>query len=383
MSPVKANAASLRRLREAFHQNAMTLYIGAGCSVASNIPSWDRLVTELYMNGIARHTSRFFSVPALVPAVAQWSFARQVIPLEVAARKLRGYYQNDSEVLLLMKTMLYGLTGYDGRDSLRPEEIQQLLASNSTLRAVSSLCRSTVPGQRGVRSVISYNYDDFLEKSLARYRHQSVWSPVALQQNVLPIFHVHGYVPAGNRRGSTLDKIVLTEDQYNRVAQDLYSWQNLVQIHCLSSSVGLMIGLSLTDRNLRRILDALRNLPQGVEIYALLQYPKPWKLDDHDVDVILGKMRERILNRMEVGYGSNPMPELEKPGVRAKIVDAIRAMEKQDLKREELMLNKLGVKVLWYEEHPEVEKLIGQILPKSEKEPAVERRSARKTARPN
>jgi len=145
------------------------------------------------------------------------------LPLEVAARKLRGYYRDDADLLSMVKLMLYGLTGYLDRDRLRPAEIRQLLAKNHTLHAISRLCRHSVPAKRGVLAVITYNYDDLLEKSLGRFRYQSVWRATVLKARALPIFHVHGYIPAGHTDGSAMDQIVLTEDQYNRTVQNPYS----------------------------------------------------------------------------------------------------------------------------------------------------------------
>jgi hypothetical protein len=360
----RTEALASRRLKEAFAQGRLTLYLGAGCSVASRVPSWDQLVTQLYVNGIARRLPRFASIPALISAVGHWAFARQVLPLEVAARKLRGYYGEDSDLLFMIKMMLYGLTDYLNRDRLRPAEIRQLLANNHTLRAISRLCRETLPGKRGVRAVITYNYDDLLEKSLGRFRYQSVWRAPTLKPRRLPIFHVHGYLPAGRKDGCGLDEIVLTEDQYNRAVQNPYSWQNLVQIHSLSGSVGLMVGLSLSDRNLRSLLDALRNLPErAVEAYALLPRPKPWKVGEADVAGMIAEMKARIRDGWEVGYDPTATKNVHKPGTRKKIVALVRELESQDLTREEAMLAQLGVRTIWYEDHAEIERFMERLLP--------------------
>ena len=94
----------------------------------------------------------------------------------------------------------------------------------------------------------------------------------ALREGALPVYHVHGYVPAPPERGgSKPDEIVFTEDQYHRTAQDVYSWSNLIQLHAMTRSVGLMIGLSLADRNMRRLLDATTRAPMPGGNYALLQ----------------------------------------------------------------------------------------------------------------
>jgi hypothetical protein len=356
-------ASASRRLNEAFAQGRLTLYLGAGCSVASYVPSWDQLVTQLYVNGIAGRLPRFTSVPGLISAVGHWAFARQVLPLEVAARKLRGYYRDDSDLLFMIKIMLYGLTNYLDRDRLRPAEIRQLLANNHTLRAISRLCRETVPGKRGVRAVITYNYDDLLEKSLGRFRYQSVWRAANLKPQRLPIFHVHGYLPAGRKDGSGMGELVLTEDQYNRAVQNPYSWQNLVQIHSLSGSIGLMVGLSLSDRNLRSLLDALRNLPERVEAYALLLRPEPWKVGQTDIAGIIDEMKARIRDGLELGYDRTTTEDVDKSGTREKIVAMVRELERQDLTREETMLAQLGVRTIWYKDHAEIKDLMERLLP--------------------
>src|SRR5262245_62480714 len=106
--------------------------------------------------------------------------------------------------------------------------------------------------------------------ALGSYPFQSFWKPAKVKPETLPIYHVHGYLPVRDplgdlgrwkgkiyspRLGSLADEIVLTEDQYHREAADPYSWSNLVQLGAMSSSVGLTIGLRLSDPNLRRLLD--------------------------------------------------------------------------------------------------------------------------------
>src|SRR5262249_31738939 len=142
-----ANTAALRALRRAFLDGRLTLFVGAGCSVASGVPAWDQLVTHLYVNGIARRLGRYLQVPGLIASVGNWAFGRQVVPLEVAARGLRNYYADDYEFIRMMRIMLYGLTGLQQWSRPRPAEIRKLLARNKTLRAVGQLCRNSTPGK--------------------------------------------------------------------------------------------------------------------------------------------------------------------------------------------------------------------------------------------
>jgi hypothetical protein len=164
---------------------------------------------------------------------------------------------------------------------------ESLRAENRTLGAVADLITSAPPGSAGVRSVISYTYDNLLEYSLGGFPARPGHSARPVEGDGLPVYHVHGYVLSHYEGGgSTGDEIVFTEDQYHLLAQNVYSWSNIVQIKELSSSVGLIIGLSLVDRNMRRLLDAVKNAPVGSRNYALIGRPE-WKgPNDCDLDEI-------------------------------------------------------------------------------------------------
>ena len=73
-------------------------------------------------------------------------------------------------------------------------------------------------------------------------------------QQAFPIYHVHGFIPYDN---SQIIKSVpiLSEEEYHRVYANSYNWSNVEQIHALSRTTCIFIGLSMTDPNLRRLLD--------------------------------------------------------------------------------------------------------------------------------
>ena len=201
-------------LLDAYKNNNLTLYLGAGVSMGSGLQSWDALVLAMYFK------------------------------------------------------MISGQPVGQGR--LFPNYISRSPSGN--LITCRNLWSSLL-----ARFVVTYNYDSLLE-SILEYEgipHQPIWtSNIQLQVSRIPIYHVHGYVPFDKRKGSTPKEIVFTEDQYNRVANDPYSWTNLVQIHSISSRIGLRIGLSLSDRNMRRLFDAARSTPIETHNFALLKRPQ-------------------------------------------------------------------------------------------------------------
>src|SRR5262249_4087962 len=178
---------------------------------------------------------------------------------------------------------------------------QFLLRRNKTLRAIVKLCRRTRPGKRGLRAVINYNLDGLLEMALGSYPFQSFWKPAKAKPKTLPIYHAHGYLPVRDpfsdyspRLGSLPDEIVLTEEHYHREAADPYSWANLVQLGAMSRSTGLTIGLSLSDPNLRRLLDAAGRAPVRPEIYGILPKPEATELDEASIEEIERNLRQIV-----------------------------------------------------------------------------------------
>ena len=269
---------SINILRQAYQDRNLTLYLGAGVSIGSGLPSWDALVLAMYFKVMdQQRLGRWRPFPNYLFAIAEWQLQHLQEPLEISARKIRSYFKNDQQAFLslLRETLYEGFRQRDEGQLLIPSSLD-LRQGNPTLKGVAELC--DFRSETGVKSVVTYNYDSLLEHALDQTLHRPIWNTgkPALERE-LPIYHVHGYVPLENNEGSNPKEIVFTEDQYNRVASDPYSWSNLVQIHCMSSTVGVMIGLSLSDRNMRRLLDAIRSAPIKTTHFALLKRPQ-WRV---------------------------------------------------------------------------------------------------------
>lgn len=352
-------------LREAYRQNNLTLYLGAGVSAANGLPNWQQLVLAMYFSNINRQRmSGWRPFPNYLFAIAEWHLGRSQEPLEITARRLRKYYKRDDEKFLddLRATLYAGYRRQDGAH-FAPLNRGAIRNANPTLDAVAELCENSSPGRGGVRSVITYNYDELLERALTGYRFQPFWKSATPQPDKLPIYHVHGYVPIRPGNGSAPDEIVFTEDQYHLAAHNPYSWANLAQIQSMSGSVGLMIGLSLKDRNMRRLLDAIAGLPHHPTHYALLQEPQWDGASDEELSEINGKaLKYKILFEKSGVKGAGEKSPGEKGDRwRHEIRAIIQEVERQDVKQQTFVLNQLGVRPIWYKQHDEIPTILKQI----------------------
>jgi hypothetical protein len=165
--------------------------------------------------------------------------------------------------------------------------------------------------------------------------------------------------------------VVFTEEEYNAAASDPYSWSNLVQLREMSSSVGLMVGLSLADRNIRRLLDALALSPVRARIYAVLKRPEKNVPDPAQVDGIDRAARE-LLNQFEragiksramsggdIGY--ERMSVKSSVGYQREIQGILAAVEDLAEVQETRVMEKLGITPIWYDDHADIPDILQEI----------------------
>lgn len=351
---------AIEKLRNAYRDNRLTLFLGAGVSMASGLPSWNALVLAMYFEVIDRdRLGNWRPFPNYLLAIAEWQLKHMQEPLEITARKIRKYYADDQNLFRrALWENLYKALERHGEDFV-PPDLYSLLDENKTLHGIVDLCNTS--DEKGVNAIVTYNYDSLLEMALDTIDHTPIWSSSQVQPDTgIPVYHVHGYVPLPGDEGSSPDEIVFTEDQYNRIANDPYSWANLVQMHFMSSSTGLMIGLSLSDRNMRRLFDAVKSAPLKTQHYALLPRPK-WKTpEDRELDKInetamdyLHKFQRSGIKREPGGKG---------PNWRSEIKGILSALQSKGVEQEEQVLAELGIQPIWFDDYSEIPDILARIM---------------------
>jgi NAD-dependent SIR2 family protein deacetylase len=230
------NNPKIKKLQWLNQRRKLSLFVGAGLSESCGLFSWNKLIEELaYRAWDLKDITTLFSGDYLR-----------------IARSLRHKYGKNFET-----------------------KIQEVLYSGST--QYSDLLLS-IP-DTGINRICTFNYDNLLEESFQicgiEYSSLTPNSRYSQLQYKPIIFHPHGFL----NYSSDNTEIILSENEYHNLYSDPYCWSNLIQIHLLMNYSVLFVGVSLTDPNLRRILDATKKITEH-EHFAIFRKKNNKFLDD-------------------------------------------------------------------------------------------------------
>lgn len=249
----ESDVSQLAAVRQELRAGRLTLVCGAGVSVAAGIPDWNRLLVRLLERMIQR-----------IAANHEGNLK------SVSGEDLQKQY--GSSALIIGKYLKNNLGG-DFPSELRDALYLTQPTSCTLIEAIGDLARPQRDG-KPLDSIITFNFDSLIEEHLdaQNVRNKPIHSEaVKHRSDELPIYHVHGYLPRGGKIRSGTE-IVFSEDAYHSQFIDPFSWSNLVQLTKLTQNTCLFVGLSLTDPNLRRLLDvAQRKNPDKVLAHYIIK----------------------------------------------------------------------------------------------------------------
>ncbi|HEY3897959.1 MAG TPA: SIR2 family protein [Chthoniobacter sp.] len=362
---------ALAKLCAGFKAGRLTLYLGAGLSLASGLPSWNTLVATLYYSAVmADWMGPWTPYPNYLFALGEWLLKQSGESPEVIAGKVESYYGGQSnghrspDFEREFLRILYSPWQQNG-NFVQPSS-SALRNGNELLNSVATLCEATT-AIRGLYAVVTTNYDSLLEIALeegpASHRFSPVWKSSQLPEGEgragsekKGIFHVHGYLPppAQARPGSAFDEIMLTEAHYHTAANDLYSWSNLCLVRSFSSSIGLVVGMSMTDRNLRRLLYALQHTKLLDDVFVILKEPEAPMITSCDAEIIHANAK-RYANRFSRS-GISRATEVDE-----KLATMLNALYLQEKNIIESSLMNLGLNIIWVSQYEEVPVILNAI----------------------
>ena len=161
---------------------------------------------------------------------------------------------------------------------------------DSTLNGISDFIQNN---NQTIKAVVTYNFDDLLRKYLddRKIEHVSIFDGSKSYSNdQIPIYHVHGYLPKDDDINN--DSVIFGEKEYHIQYGDPHSWQNMIPLKFLRENTVLFIGLSMEDPNLRRLLDIGYRYFNSPKHY-LLYSKKRWESSDEKISNIFRGMEDR------------------------------------------------------------------------------------------
>lgn len=248
--------------RDAFKNNQVSLFLGAGLSMDAKLPSWDKLLETLlermdnkpfeYINDA---NSNAISSSLAHSAIVTGRYVIEGFRESIRKEKMMENKNISSE--LLEKEI------DDKTNTLVVNRMRSVLynkvKSSNLVNAVAKIA-----SEKNVQQLITYNYDDLVEMKVSpKSRFVSVYDRIPpLLKGQKPIYHVHGYIP---RNENNPGFPVLSEKEYHQLYSSMHHWANVVQLNALYSTSCFFIGFSMTDPNQRRLLDLANKREPGLE----------------------------------------------------------------------------------------------------------------------
>jgi hypothetical protein len=274
--------SQIRTLRDALQRGRLTLVCGAGVSIEAGIPAWGDLLVRL-LDRMMEKLSKNLSLE---------------IGKQTAIEFQKTYGRSSSLILgKYLKNNLGEDFASETRDALYMEATGQSILIESIVRLARPQ-RDAKP----LDSIITFNFDCLMEEALEAnvVANKPIFSEsIRHDGNELPIYHVHGYLPRSGQIPET--ELVFSEDAYHSQFLDAFSWSNLIQLTKLTQNTCLFIGISLTDPNMRRLLDvAWRKNPDKTMSHFIIK-----KSPDHAKDSPLDRVSKLLEEQDANALGLN------------------------------------------------------------------------------
>ncbi len=234
-------------LRHVYFSDRLSLFLGAGASMDCGIPGWKKLITGLALQMVDEQTPKDSANEAKgMNASERLAIASALVGSQDGSPLLVGRYLENSlgsQFTKKLHQVLYAAATD--------------VAEESLITAIARLCRPSRQ-REGIYAVVTYNFDDLLERALvnAEIRCRPIYEEGTVpDSDELPIYHVHGRLPKEVAADTAPPRLVFSEENYFTLQSDHYSWANFEQLKLLRETTCLLLGLSGTDPNLRRLLD--------------------------------------------------------------------------------------------------------------------------------
>jgi SIR2-like domain len=340
------NRSDLEGLRTAWRHKQLVLFLGAGVSLAYGIPSWKNLVLEMLFNQ-TEHAARMRNLfPNYRRALSSW---------------LADYFEYNPVVLARMieddirqRSKRKSGPAKNGKDSFLDMLRQHLYAAirenlhNTTLCAIADFIERS---SGHIPAIVTFNFDDLLEAELSKrsIEHTVVYTAARVGHTALPIIHPHGFIPRKGDLGEST--VVFTERHYHQLTETVFHWALTEIVLHLRHHTVLFIGLSMSDPNLRRLLDACRNS----DIPPHWQVQKRHEIHDHERLQVAQEVEHRAREWGKI-LGDEYIKEPRE------LLDVMDSTLQQADTYDRQLFQMMGVKTIWLNSFTDIGGLLDQII---------------------
>ena len=322
---------AIKNLKLAFNDLNLNLVLGAGISSTYGLPTWDNLLQRLLLKTIEQEPDK--------ATVLSKFFTKLFNPSPLIAGRF------------LQESLLDGKIDNKFEKEVR-NALYETFNESSESKIMDEIIKICVaPGNSpNLDGIITYNYDDIIESKLIEKNidvpFQTVYGQGMNPDNKsLAIYHVHGYLPQKGPINSH-NAITLGEFVYHEQYSNIYSWNNIVQINKFRDKTCLFIGTSLSDPNIRRLLDIANSQKTNKKFHYILK-----------------KRSDKNWVRQKLDKILEDNPEIFNEKVKAKLDfdETVNFLIEMYNRFEEKDSESLGVKTVWIDDY---DKDISEILSK-------------------
>jgi len=271
----------MKRLKTAYNNKKLVLFLGAGVSVDEGLPNFEKLTKKLLIKGVTQEKG----------------FKKEKIE-KYLDKKLKDYPN-----ITFIRFIEEYLEEEDFYEKIRQslyEDYNPTINQKSKLYYIRKLCMSG-RNRSGVEAIVTYNFDDLLENYLEeqdiKYKliknDDDIHAP-----DEIPIYHVHGFLSQSEDLKDSEQSLVFSEHEYHKQYKDPYCWQNLIQLNLLRENTAIFIGHSMRDPNLRRLLDISSEKFPKAKHFAILE--NNWDSENTQLNNIFRSMEEETFNDLGV-----------------------------------------------------------------------------------
>mgnify|MGYP001222870799 CR=1 FL=1 len=310
----KQSCSNLYSLKKALKTNTCSIALGAGASASVGLPTWKTFLVRICFTFFYhwafdvyyKKNNCSYSIPPRNMSIAFVGFYElymqskektsfspdfeiykdgKKLSKEQVEKFITNQQEQEKLIELLQDDFMEKILAHDPvliaqmiKNRVRPKDWDYLLRKslynsfeyNKYNLKVSTLYKSLCKliNNYKIKTIINYNYDDTLYHSLKHYgiSVQNIYDGKHPTPALPSIFYPHGYIPMC---GGVKTEIVLAEQDYQKQGLRLDLWANNIQISTYCSTPTIFVGLSLSDVNLRRILNQCRSASSSFH-YAFL-----------------------------------------------------------------------------------------------------------------